>query len=890
MSAGVVALRQSESNALKGAPDSFFTGQGRDSGNTQNSKFKGKVKSKIVLTLLLGMLTAGGFFLTSSNSMLAPALSANVTEETSTQDVSGMLRSRRIIHLMLGGEDAIVRTTWTGNKKYTNFSKHTIERFEKFGIAVEGSGKNTKLKFKDKIITANDFLSTVKNDLEFREAYQNSLRSYITNFFDTPAVTFYKRFGNARNWMKDFVESPDEEKNKNNYDDTLSEHFDGNTTEAYSDGKVEKEEVDDEGNTKKTVENERLGESKSESSKTTKAEATKKARSYISDLSSKVTGALSLGCAAMRVGSTIAVTVAAVDTYNTIKYFLGNVENISKMMAGEGSNSAINQVLNFLTTPAVAKTPDLPNAKAYEEVGEIETNGAPIEATGLQLQISNIKTSAKTTEPYSLERAGNAVARAISFSGGKLAACTAAETADAVVSIAATLGTGGVAKILSSIIVETAGAIVLEAGVTAILAFLIPTITNSLYMNAYDALAGLEAGHAFANGAAAGNMTLSRNGSAQMPATKENVLGFRKVQNTVIAMNAELDRKNRSPFDITSRNTFLGSIANSLLPTIFSTRISSITALTKSTSSSLAALNPLSALADSGENSSYITTFGNCERLEKELGDVGGDLYCNPITTTDPSTLDLDPNDETYQNVISTQMESCDDKGNCVIKEDSNLDRFIKYCQYRESPFGIFDANILDEMSLSAKNKITTFLAKTPLIGDLIAIVDAGLNAIHKKWASGKVCVYNDSDDWNNEMKYYQRYVEDQRILTQLGAYEEGQNPVEMAYERYLEKHPLDNSPSGTLARMSGIRKDDAQLVLDIVAYYNFLQDYDPSTRIAMTGKTSEIKTSTDVAFEARTNQNRLDQPQPTDEATTVIALIRPTIVYADLRTRSHTV
>lgn len=905
MSAGVVALRQSESNALKGAPDSFFTGQGRDSSNTQNSKFKGKVKSKIVLTLLLGMLTAGGFFLTSSNSMLAPALSANVTEETSLQDISGTIRSRKTTKMMLEGED-MVTTSWTGAKKYTSMPKKYKDRLEKNGIEVQGSGKNLVLVYDGKKgkeeIPADQFINKINNDVDFREDYQKSRRSNIVNFFDAAATKFYKRFGDLRNWWRNYREGSDEKENKKNYQETGTKHFDGSESDYSSSGKMKK--YDEDGNL--IGEDWEPGvEGSTSSGSTDKVEAENKARSYMADVSSKISDGLSDACGLMRIGSMISVSIETMDKLNYMKYFLGQIESISKMMAGEGSDSPINEVLNFLTTPSTIEVDDVRDIKlggsGSTETGKLVTTGAPIEASGLQLLVSNIKTNAASTAPYATNRTGSAVARALELNGQTTTACGALDIGTSLFSIATTLVPGvGEIKVIASLAVKTVGSAFIDyfaqKGVEAILGFLIPFIAQSLVSNMFENLTGIPAGHAFASGGSIANMWLSRTGSGLMPSTRKKTQEFVAAQDTVIAMNAEIDRKNRSPFDITSRNTFLGSIVNSLIPTIHSSRISSITALTKSTASSIASLTSNNVLADTGENKRYISTYGeNCTELES-IG-ATGDIYCNDINTTDMSTIDVLPNDPKYAQFMATQTENCDEEGNCEIIEDSTLDRFCKYCVNRQSPFGVLDSNILDEFAITSKGgllgKLLDFLSNLPILEDIWAIADAisaDTNSEAIAWASGEKCVNNDSDDWNNEIKYAQLYVMDQRILEQDGAYEEGQNPVEMAYERYLEKHPLDNSPSGTLARMSGIRKDDAQLVLDIVAYYNFLQDYDPSTRIAMTGETSEIKTSTDIAFEARANQNRLDQPQPTDEATTVIALIRPTIVYADLRTRSHTV
>jgi hypothetical protein len=85
---------------------------------------------------------------------------------------------------------------------------------------------------------------------------------------------------------------------------------------------------------------------------------------------------------------------------------------------------------------------------------------------------------------------------------------------------------------------------------------------------------------------------------------------------------------------------------------------------------------------------------------------------------------------------------------------------------------------------------------------------------------------------WDTEMKYYQRYVEDMRILSGMTD-EEDSNPV-LAYQKaYDKKHPIDTSFEGTLARISGQSKEDIAFLLEFARYSDKVANYDPSTRYA---------------------------------------------------------
>ena len=137
---------------------------------------------------------------------------------------------------------------------------------------------------------------------------------------------------------------------------------------------------------------------------------------------------------------------------------------------------------------------------------------------------------------------------------------------------------------------------------------------------------------------------------------------------------------------------------------------------------------------------------------------------------------------------------------------------------------------------------------------------------------------------WDSEMKYYQRYVEDQRILEQMGAYEDSKNPVTAYEEAYEKEHPLDTTPSGILAHYSGMSKDDAEGLIALVEYTNFLNDYDASTRIAMN---NEPTPNGDEVAEAFREDLAPDFDQQNNPNQPLIAQ-HQYIIYADVRNRSY--
>ena len=71
-------------------------------------------------------------------------------------------------------------------------------------------------------------------------------------------------------------------------------------------------------------------------------------------------------------------------------------------------------------------------------------------------------------------------------------------------------------------------------------------------------------------------------------------------------------------------------------------------------------------------------------------------------------------------------------------------------------------------------------------------------------------------------------------------------NPI-LAYEaRYEALHPIDRSFEGTLARISGMTKNDIAFLREYVRYSTEIANYDPSTRYSFV----EVEEPEQISFE----------------------------------------
>lgn len=918
------ALAEAETNAISGAEPSFYRGTGKTlspkATNGRQLLFK-KKKGMAGLILSLALMIGGGAFLSGTNSLLAPALNEVVTEVTDLQHSANSMRYTRLTRHMLNG--GATETTWTGTLKYTALSNTTKKNLARNGIEVEGRGRKRVLKYNGETINADDFLDVYKNNIEFRDSYNRARRGRIMGFFDNVANKIYNKLGISRNSFKDYKQTGDAEADTKKFRETMTDELDGDSDnvdaktnritdeieyEEDADGnRVPKTDADGNPITKPTN-----NETSTPSKDATGDTANAKASSYISKVAGSVQQVTSWGCAVMKTLNMISIAVAANEIYQSINYFMGLAENPSKMKMGYGDDSAINSFLNFMTTPAEVEvenyedTPDYVGSVDEENLEvklkpNIKTKGSPMEAQGMQKIMTGAPINTKSVKNYSLERSLNVLGGAVSTTAETFYTCAIAQGATAIasgiVTIAAAIMTGGV-SLIASFTWKGVGMAVLGMSAMTFLNFMVPIVAKAFFTNAFENATGIPAGELYAQGAFAANTRIARTGSSQSPSSEAAILAYNQANKEVLALDAEVDRHNRSPFDISSKNTFLGSIAYKFGTTTSTKFTGKIKNLMRTTSSSIAQLTN-NAMA-SGEND-YITTYGTCPRLE-EIG-AKGDIYCNPITTSDLTILDISPDSQTYIDKLNPNLEYkddgsstsnnlvCDKDGNCTIVKDSNLAKYITYCDGRDSPFGAVDANILN--SLKKGGLASSFLGMVPAVGDALDIADAAQDAANIPWASGQKCVNNaqKNPEWDSEFKYYQLYVQDQRLLEAMGNYEGSKSPVTAYIEEYEAEHPLDNSPSGYLARISGLTKNDAELVLDIAYYYNFLEQYDASTRIAMDGTASNTPSSEEVVAKLDYDFRYQDfEKHFKSDPHATRAIVATHIIYADVRNRSYAV
>lgn len=586
-------------------------------------------------------------------------------------------------------------------------------------------------------------------------------------------------------------------------------------------------------------------------------------------------------CAVFNVIGTVELLVAAHEGLQIIQLVTGYFEAIDKVRAGDGGDSPINDLANGLTTPM-----DTTEEKYAGDGEDTETsvisgheNMTAMQSAGITSLYANtsIDPEDKSVENFNLGSRLNSMLGELSngltaFTGCAVAKLTTA-LVDAVIDAAAlvTCFTPAfmvcIGKKLAESAVSVGAAIAISEGISVAMKYLIPYASKIFTRDLISDLAGEDLGNALMSGA---NMYMGNNhrsGGGSLT-TVEKYAQFKASQQNVIAEEAKYQRETRSPFDASSQYTFVGSIMQQVisLSTISSGPANIVNSIGSLISNSVISLLP-SAFAIN-----IVDTMPNPETYEQycpQLASIGaiGDAYCNPYIVSDLDTISVSPDDV----VSEVQEGNLDDDGNII--EGSRLAYYVKYCGNRTSPFGVVDTNIANGFSadINGKNEHVNTVANSalgalPVVGDLIDVVSNTEQLANMGWIVGKSCVAgNDGEgigvesiDWE-EGKYYQRFVEDQRIMESID--DDYTSVVTAFLDEHLDDLEEDDSYEAVLARYSGLSKEVVVAVLDYVEYEEYVANYEPDTRYAFIEK----------QYEKINIENTEDETNETDIAGTTI-------------------
>ena len=730
-------LRSSETTALDN--NQFISNVTGKSGKKSGKKRKG-YGALLFLTLIIVVFLA--FF--STGNLIPSAISERLIEQTDVQYADAFESKLLVFQQAMRDGDMPENTANKLKARGATLGYGTAENFTE----AYKTGSSLSILFNNKVISANEIISAVHKDARLYDAVNSATYSRAAYYYDDSAMNVFRKLGASRNIYKD--------------DDTFEEAMDkamgeGSSVSVNNVGLFEKQRQKQDGTTETYYEYGQTGGAASSSS----------AESFVESVRSKNT-AESGTQATLNAAGAINVADTMSKEQRSSLFFLAFMENISKMKAGLGSETKIRDAMNYLYREEESEVVDV-------NTGETVTSkGSMLEAKSLYSILAGEKIDTKDVENYSSDRVLKTVEN-------QLGASSSSAVTDTVVS-----KSRGLKAVIGRFIRWG------EEALSSVIGKVTPTVDSSLVNNSFDTVKGIYGGEMLAEGAVNVGKELAKQSGAT-PGDANSVKTYARLNNTILALDAEVDRMNRSPFDITSKNTFLGSLVYKFAMATLKkgTLLNQFSSFLSVTSSAVTSLLP-AAFADD-ENNSFLTNFGECETL----GSIGavGSASCAMVATFDTTTLNDTFNDSGFAAFVEANT-SIDNSGVRTINDGSVLADFIKYNNERSTPVGNTDGGILDALKNNSK--------KVSFISNILQMIlrFLGANENEKRIASGAAFITSSSNpDWE-QYKYAQRYVSLARATEALRRYDGGttaftnvkyfegyENPVIAYINEYVAKN-----------------------------------------------------------------------------------------------------
>lgn len=739
MNAGQI-LRASEASALHN--NQIIS---RVTGKKINTKKIKKTKSFGAIGFIIAMLV---FFLAifGSGNIIPSLLSDLLVEETDLQYADAVASKKIILQQALKNGELPNDTTRILKEQGVLVGYLDNNNFIETNTYTNG----LILKIDNKIITADNFINEINSNPKLYNAFEQATYSRAAYWYDDAAQKVMREIGTSRNNYN----------NDADFDEVMENSIgSGSNISINSVSLVEKTRINEQTGKEETYyvyeENGNIANSKTD------------AEDFIDEVRKK-NPASSIDESALFSADTLKVADTISKEQRSSLFYLVFMENISKVKAGEGNASKINEAMNYLYENSESEVVDVKTGKI------VKTTGTALESPSLYAILSGEKVNTSKVQNYSSDRILKTIENQLEKDGSSAIGGTVTSSTNKI--------KGSVGRFINN------GS---EIAPKETLETVSPIISSSLINNSYNTIKGVNAGEFLVEGAINVGKKLAK-ASGATAGDETAVMDYIKLNNATLAMDAEVDRMNRSPFDITSKNTFLGSIVFNIASISLKnsgTWFAGLMSLGNLISQSLISFLP-SSYADS--LGGYLTTFGDCETYATANNAVGS-AQCSEIAVFDTSTLDDPFNNQGFIDFINNNT-TLDNSGSRTINPGSDLAKFILYNK-RTAPLGVMDGGILESIQNDSSSVFFT--------SNILEMIKTWLNASEadKKIATGAIFVNSSQNkDWQT-YKYAQRYMSLARATAVLKQYssdplaynnieffEGNENPVVAFLENYYAK------------------------------------------------------------------------------------------------------
>ena len=904
---GAESAKENEEQA-----DGFYSGGGRKATVDKKKSRFGLRKAGPLMGIILAIFGAGGVML-GTQTFQPFSLVAQFTETFNSMQASADMRAKAFFRAQM--KKRTVKSPYDIFGKDFSLSEKQQAKLKEQGIEYDAKhkvdGKEMKvLKYtdadgKEKIVTADNFKSVYESDNTFFQKYNagsKTWRGAITGWFESRTIGFLQKNNLTRNMFEKYKEKVDSEggakaDKRKIVQEIINDHVKGEgDLNLRAAGEVEEVEEDENGNktTKRRI-TDVTEAPESSVSRGVSSEADVKAK--LDDIGNFYGDAANAACGVINALGAINALVVANQALQIMQMTTAVFESVDKTKAGYGEESPIMVFADALNEHK--KTTNIEIEDDGKTSVAVVRDRSAMESAGIGGLYGDGKVNPNDPSVASFNFASNSnkILGGIGASVGDYKKCSAVRLGAAAISAAssgvslvmcaASLLDFGVslpacAKLATDLVTK----MTVSAAISLAISALIPTVANMLMRNLVTEFAGENVGNALTLGANMylGSMHRSSGGSLM---TIDKYKSFAVEKQRVNDEMARFERMELSPFDITSKNTFMGSIMTQMMSFSRASSVSdAIVAGGSVVNNALIGLTPsasayriVETLPDSIED--YMPVAPNLASIK-----AIGDSFAYQYVGSDAGMSDEDPDEILNKNKELGSFNE-DSGDNPSINGSSKLAKWILSCSERQSPFGFPDQNIAGVLAgtgdVSTGNSSVDAAANgaigaVPFVGDIIDIMQSGEQMANLGYITGESCVAgNDangsaSPSWG-EGKYYAAYVQDQSIAESMGIIDK--SAVTAFLEDYYEKNPLDNSYEGMLARYSGLTKENVIALLDIIDYENYIASYDPSDRMVFGAPL--IKEEAKMDFES-------------EDMMGGFAVLTNRIIYADVRNRSFAV
>lgn len=813
----IEGLRKSETS-----PDSFFTGKGKQIFQGKKSKFKMNKMSLAVIVIFVALIgaTVGvvvgtpifmignidfnlqdalGF--TNTTAILEKQAGYVLSEQMANGEVPDRLAGDFAEHGLMVGQ-----VTANGDFVRTNVFIANAEELKDLAVLgnfqVKPSDGELAMLYNNEIIMADEFVAAVESNPEMYAEYSDALDISARFYYSDDVNNVYNEMGLSRGAFSEWVDTGDEEKNKESFDEILDKILNKSSNLIVGEASTGGEN----------------GEEGSESDSLFETDISGKSSA------SEVIDSVSKGSSGSKAAQLLNAAISASEPYLAASAFLAIEEPIQRTrIDGDGP---VHEVMNMLNEENKVSYMDVESRTMKDDTNSILTTGNFV--------------SAVSAGKYSLNEA-------INYSRDRAIKTTQINEPYNLISNTA-VSTDGQKSSKIGLPFNLGG------GMNGDLSMLEDSVDKALIQKNSDLMRSVVGGNRIVEGGSFLSNSINGSTIAAMPSDASTISAYHREVEEVMARKAEAERATKSPFDITSPYTFMGSLAHSIANVAIRNRVGSnevgsslVGAVADLTNDSAKSI--WSSVVADGKDDSYATTFGGyCDTVRSI--NVEGDIYCTAHRTI--STSYMNRNSEEWKSSLSGDV---DDSGN--VRDGSELSEFIKNGMGRKATVGVKSADVCQSSGGGFFSGVIRSI--------LGACVDVNVDV-----ANGSKYTFREGD---SAVKQYGGYVLYDTVSSLMN---DSVSKVSAYKKKYYEEHPIDNSRAGKIARISGLTKAEAEIALNYADYLVYIAKYNPANRYAF-GTDLRVEKPHDVLFEYN---NRI--------AVDLYVMWHGNVEYNDLRNRTQ--